>query len=153
MALVTSLGSASGLPLSTLLSSITVAENAPLNALTAQQTAYNAKLSAYGTIQSALSTLQTAAAQLANPTLFQNIAPTSSAPAVLNATTGTSAASGSYSITVGQLAQAQSLATSGVASTTATIGTGTVTLQFGTISGGKLDPVTGKYSLDYDRFQ
>ena len=146
MALVTSLGSASGLPLATLLSNITVAENAPLNALTNQQTAYNSKLSAYGTIQSALSALQTAAAQLGNPTLFQSVTPTSSAPAVLNATAGTTAASGSYLINVSQLAQAQSLATPGVANTATTIGSGTVTLQFGSVSGGTLDPVTGKYS-------
>lgn len=146
MALVTSLGSASGLPLATLLSNITVAENAPLNALTNQQTAYNAKLSAYGTIQSALSALQTAAAQLGNPTLFQSVAPTSSTPAVLNATAGTTATSGSYLVNVSQLAQAQSLVTPGVANPATTIGSGTVTLQFGSVSGGTLDPVTGKYS-------
>jgi flagellar hook-associated protein 2 len=146
MALVTSLGSASGLPLNTLLSNITVAENAPLNALTNQQTAYNAKLSAYGTVQSALSALQAAAAQLSSPTLFQSVAPTSSVPAVLTATASTTATSGSYLINVSQLAQAQSLATPGVANAASTIGSGTVTLQFGTVSGGTLDPVTGKYS-------
>lgn len=146
MALVTSLGSASGLPLNTLLSSITVAEKAPLNALTNRQAAYNTKLSAYGTVQNALGALQTAAAQLGNPALFQNVTATSSATAVLSATAIASAASGSYSVNVSQLAQAQSLATAGVASTTSGIGSGTVTLQWGTISGGALDPVTGKYS-------
>ncbi|AMO98860.1 flagellar hook-associated protein 2 [Collimonas arenae] len=146
MALVTSLGSASGLPLATLLSSITASENAPLTAMTQQQTAYNTKLSAYGTVQSALSTLQTAAAQLGNPTLFQNITSTSSATNVLSATASTSASAGSFAVNVGQLAQAQSLASAGVASTTAGIGSGTVTINFGSITGGTLDPVTGKYT-------
>ena len=46
-------------------------------------------------------------------------------------------------------AQAQSLSAAGAASGTAPIGTGastTVTLDFGTISGGTLNPATGKYS-------
>ncbi|MFJ2990526.1 flagellar filament capping protein FliD [Collimonas sp. NPDC087041] len=146
MALVTSLGSASGLPLATLLSSITVSENAPLNAMTQQQTAYNTKLSAYGTIQNALSTLQTAAAQLGNPSLFQNVTTTSSSTNVLSATAASGASTGSVSVNVTQLAQSQSLAANGVASTTAGIGTGTITIDFGSITGGKLDPVTGQYT-------
>jgi flagellar hook-associated protein 2 len=59
------------------------------------------------------------------------------------------ASSGTYALNVTQLAQAQSLAAAGVASTTAAIGGGaatTVTLDFGTISGGTLDPATGKYT-------
>ncbi|SDX46611.1 flagellar hook-associated protein 2 [Collimonas sp. OK242] len=146
MALVTNLGAASGLPLATLLSSITASENLPLTAMSNQQSAYNAKLSAYGTIQNALSTLQAAAAQLGNPTLFQNVTAASSATSVLSATGTAAAGSGTYAINVGQLAQAQSLATGGVASTTAGIGTGTVTVQFGSISGGTLNAATGKYS-------
>jgi flagellar hook-associated protein 2 len=146
MTLVTNLGAASGLPLATLLSSITVSENMPLTAMSNQQSAYNAKLSAYGVIQNALSTLQAAAAQLGNPTLFQNVTATSSATSVLSATATAAAGAGNYAINVSQLAQAQSLATGGVASTTAAIGSGTVTLQFGSISGGTLDPASGKYS-------
>ena len=146
MTLVTNLGAASGLPLATLLSSITVSENMPLTAMSNQQSAYNAKLSAYGVIQNALSTLQAAAAQLGNPALFQNVTATSSATSVLSATATAAAGAGSYAINVSQLAQAQSLATGGVASTTAGIGSGTVTLQFGSISGGTLDPASGKYS-------
>ncbi len=146
MALVTSLGSASGLPLATLLSSITASENLPLTAMSNQQSAYNTKLSAFGSVQSAMSALQAAAAQLGSPSLFQNITANSSATSVLSATASATAVSGSFAINVGQLAQAQSLATAGVASTATAIGSGTVTLDFGSISGGKLDPVTGKYS-------
>ncbi|AIY40301.1 Flagellar hook-associated protein FliD [Collimonas arenae] len=146
MALVTSLGSASGLPLATLLSNITAAENLPLTAMQNRQSAYNTQLSAYGTVQSALSALQAAAAQLGKPALFQNITATASNTSVLSATAAANAASGSVAINVSQLAQAQSMATAGVASTTAAIGSGTVTLDFGSISGGKLDPATGKYS-------
>lgn len=145
-ALVTSLGAASGLPLQTLLSSITVSESAPLNALAQQQNADSAQLSAYGQIQSAIGVLQTASAALGNPTLYQSVAATSSATNVLSATTDATATNGSFAVNVSQLAQAQALASAGVASTTGGIGAGTITLQFGTISGGALNAATGTYS-------
>lgn len=149
MASVSSLGIGSGLDLNSLLANLRSAEQAPLVALQQQQRSYTAKLSAYGQINSALSTLQSAATALAKPELFQGLKAGSSAADVLTAKAAASAASGSYSVNVTQLAQAQSLAATGVASTTAAIGAGTattVTIDFGTITGGVLDPVSGQYS-------
>jgi flagellar hook-associated protein 2 len=149
MASISNLGVGSGLDLNSLLTSLTKAESAPLTVILQQQASYNAKLSAYGQLSSALSGLQTAAEALAKATLFQGVAASSTAADVLTASAGPTAVSGSYAVNVTQLAQAQSLATGGVASTTVTIGGGaasTVTLDFGTISGGTLDPATGKYT-------
>ncbi len=149
MATVSSLGIGSGLDLNSLLASIKSAEQAPLVALQQQQRSYTTKLTAYGQLSSALSALQTAAAALAKPALYTGVKATSSATDVLTASALSTAASGSYALNVTQLTQAQSLAAAGVASTTAAIGTGaatTVTLDFGTISGGMLDPATGKYT-------
>lgn len=149
MASVSSLGVGSNLDLNTLLDNIRIGEQAPLIALQQQQTSYTAKLSAYGQLNSALSALQTAAAALAKPALFEGVKASSTASDVVTATALSTAASGTYALNVTQLTQAQSLATAGVASTTTAIGGGaltTVTLDFGTISGGTLDPATGKYT-------
>lgn len=149
MATISSLGVGSNLDLNSLLANIKTGAQAPLIALQQQQNSYTSKLSAYGQLSSALSALQTAAAALAKPALFQGVKASSTATDVLTATALSTAAVGSYAVNVTQLAQAQSLAAAGVASTTTAIGGGaatTVTLDFGTISGGTLDPATGKYT-------
>jgi len=146
MVAVSSLGIGSGLDLNTLLSGMRSAEQAPLTALQVQQTSYTSKLSAYGQLNSALGALQTAAAALAKPALFEGVKAGSTAPEVVTAIALSTAASGSYALNVTQLTQAQSLATAGVASATAQIGGGKIKIEFGAISGGTLDPATGKYS-------
>nr|MDP2189911.1 flagellar filament capping protein FliD [Rhodoferax sp.] len=148
MATISSLGVGSNLDLGGLLAKIKSNEQAPLIALEKQQRSYTSRLSAYGQINSALSALQTAAAALAKPALFQGVKASSTATDVLTATALSTAAVGSYAVNVTQLAQAQSLAAAGVASTTTAIGAGaatTVTLDFGTISGGTLG-ADGKYT-------
>ncbi|CDS50302.1 Flagellar hook-associated protein FliD [Polaromonas sp. CG9_12] len=146
MAAVSSLGIGSGLDLNNLLAGLKSAEQVPLAAIQTRQTSYTSKLSAYGQLNSALSTLQTAAAALAKPALFQGVTANSTATDVVTAKALSTASSGNYAINVTQLSQAQSLAVAGVASTTTAIGGGTVTIEFGTISGGSLDPATGKYT-------
>lgn len=149
MATVSSLGIGSNLDLTSLLANIKSGEQAPLVALQQQQKSYTAKLTAYGQLSSALSALQSASAALAKPSLFQGVKANSSASDVVSATALASAASGVYAVNVTQLSQAQTLAASGVASTSSAIGAGaatTLTLDFGTISGATVDPLTGKYT-------
>lgn len=150
MATVSSLGIGSNLDLTSLLANIKSAEQAPLQALQQKQTSYNAKLTAYGQLQSALSALQTAANALAKPELFQGFTTSSSASDVLSATANVSAMSGVYVVNVTQLAQAQSLASAGVASSITALadpGSAKTTLlfDFGSISGGSLGS-DGKYT-------
>lgn len=146
MSLISSLGVGSNLDLSGLLDKLAAAESQPLVALQKQQVSYTAKLSAYGTLQNALSTFQAAAKKLADASLFQGAKAVSSATDVLSATASATGAVGNYAIDVTRLAQAQSLAATGVADAKAAVGLGSVTIDFGTISGGTLDPVTGHYS-------
>ncbi|MES2362333.1 MAG: flagellar filament capping protein FliD [Pseudomonadota bacterium] len=146
MAAVSSLGVGSNLDLTSLLANIKSAEQAPLVALQQQQRSYTSRLSAYGQLSSALSVLQTAAAALAKPELFQGVKAGSTASDVLTASALSTAQNGSYAVNVAQLSQAQSLAAAGVASTTSAIGGGTVTIEFGNISGAAPDPVSGKYT-------
>ena len=136
MATISSLGVGSNLDLTTLLANIKSGEQAPLLALQKQQSSYNAKLSAYGQVNSALSALQAASAALAKPALFQTVKASSTATDVLTATGGAGAANGVYAVNVTVLAQAQSLASVGAASSTEAVGAGTLTFKFGAITGG-----------------
>lgn len=110
MASVSTLGIGSGLKLGDILDSLTTAEKARLTPITKQQTSYTAKLSAYGTLNSALSAFQTANTALNKADLFSSTT-TASSSSAFSATTAGGAIAGKYSISVSQLAQAQTLTT------------------------------------------
>jgi flagellar hook-associated protein 2 len=146
---ISSPGIGSNLDINGIVAKLMQAEARPLSALARKEAGYQAKLSAFGGLSSALGTLQGALGNLSKPTTFQSMSATSSETTVLTASASAKASAGSYSIDVTRLAQAQTLTSAGVASTTATIGNGTdakLTFQFGTITGGKL--VDGKYVSD-----
>lgn len=108
MASISSLGIGSGLKLGDILDSLTAAEKATLTPITKQQSSYTAKLSGYGTMKSALEAFQTANTALSKADLFTATSTTSSSTAFSATTTG-NAISGKYTISVTQLAQAQTL--------------------------------------------
>lgn len=146
MATISSLGVGSNLDLSTLLTQLQTAESQPLVDLQNRAASFTSKLSAYGTLQSALGVLKTASDKLSDPALFQGWNVNVGSTGVLTASAASTASAGSYSVNVTQLAQSQSLVTVGQASATTAIGSGTITIDFGTISGGTLDAATGKYT-------
>lgn len=130
-ATITSLGVGSGLDLESILESLEESKTATLlTPITTQEASVEAEISAYGTLTSSLNALQTAAEALADSSLYQSLSTSLSGSGVSVSTTS-SAVAGSYSIEVSQLAQAQSLATDGIADTSTTLGTGTLTLQSG----------------------
>lgn len=143
---ISSLGVGSGLDLSSLLTQLQTAENQPLQDIQTQATSYTSKLSAYAQIQSALNTLKTAGDKLADPTLFSTVKASVGSTDVLSAVTASNAVAGNYAISVSQLAQSQSLVSTGQANSKTAIGSGTITIQFGSISGGSLDTTTGQYT-------
>ena len=110
MASVSTLGIGSGLKLADILDSLTTAEKAQLTPITKQQTSYTAKLSAYGTLKNSLEAFQTANTALNKADLFSSTTTTSSSSAFSATTTG-GAIAGKYTISVSQLAQAQTLTT------------------------------------------
>lgn len=139
MASISSLGVGSGLDLSSILDSLTAAEKSTLTPISNQQTSFTAKLSAYGTLKSALTTFQTANTALAKADLFSATTTTSSSTA-FSATTSGNAITGKYTVSITQLAQAQTL-TTGVQTgykTAIASSDSTLTIQQGN---GK-DPVT-----------
>ncbi|MRS16241.1 flagellar filament capping protein FliD [Enterobacteriaceae bacterium RIT691] len=140
MASISTLGVGSGLDLSSILDSLTAAEKSTLTPISNQQSSYTAKLSAYGTLKNALSSFQTANTALNSADLFTATSTASSSSAFSATTTG-NAIAGKYTISVSQLAQAQTLTTqtSQADSKTAIASSdSTITIQQG---GGK-KPVT-----------
>ncbi|WP_455851458.1 flagellar filament capping protein FliD [Pantoea endophytica] len=125
MASISTLGIGSGLDLSTILDNLTTAEKASLTPISNQQTAYTAKLSAYATLKSSLSTFQTANTKLNDADLFTATSATSSSSAFSATTTG-SVAAGKYTISVTQLAQAQTLTSAVQTSNTNALGDSSV---------------------------
>lgn len=139
-------GIGSNLDVNSIVSSLMAIERQPLNVLDTKEASYQAKLTAYGTLTSALSTFQTAVAGVNDAAKFNALKATPADATVVTASASSTAVPGSYSLEVTQLAQAQKLVSTGQASSTAAIGTGTLTFDFGTISGGTFDTGTGKYT-------
>ena len=128
-------GVGSGLDINSLVTQLMAAERQPLNALTKQGKAHKDKLSAFGQVRSALDTLQTALKSLSTGTKFQALTATSSNTQVFSASAAGKATPASYQIEVQQLAQQHKLASTGFAAADTTIGSGTLTIEFGSYDG------------------
>ncbi len=128
---ISSAGIGSGLDVNSIVTSLMGVEQKPLTAVTTQKTAYQSQISAYGTLKSALSTFQTSVSALSTASKFNAQTVTSGDNSVFTATADGNATIGDYAVTVSQLAKSQKLALTGFANTTDTIGTGTLTISFG----------------------
>ncbi|QBX80316.1 flagellar filament capping protein FliD [Citrobacter tructae] len=147
MASFTSLGVGSNLPLDTLLTNLTIAEKKRLNPITQQQSDNTSRLTAYGTLKSSLEKFQTANTALNKPELFRSTTVTSSTED-LKVSTESGAAPGIYTISVTQLAQAQSLSTANVASSKDALGNGSATRTIKIEQPGRKEPLEIKLSQD-----
>ncbi len=133
---ISSPGVGSGLDINGIISQLMAIERRPINLLDQKEAGIQAKLSAYGSLKGAVSEFQTAMQGLNALAKFQGRTAKSSDEAVFTATASSAAVSGQYSIEVKQLAQAHKLASKAFNATTDAVGTGTLTIQFGTFSGG-----------------
>ena len=146
---ISSPGIGSNLDVDNIVKQLMAVEAQPLNTLARKEASYLAKVSAFGTLKGALTTFQTALDALKMPAKFQGVNATAADSTILSGTATSKAVAGSYMVDVTKLAQAQTIATAGQATSTAPIGDGsktTLTFQFGTISGGKLQ--SGVYVND-----
>ncbi|WP_124553097.1 flagellar filament capping protein FliD [Methylophilus methylotrophus] len=132
MASIVSSTGASGLPIDSLVTAQMQIEQQPLTAIKTKISSYNTKLSAYSTLKSGLSTFQTAVDKLATAAKFNAQTVTASDSNTINATADGTAVKGSYNVSVTQLATSQKLASAAYSSTTDIIGTGKLTISFGT---------------------
>jgi flagellar hook-associated protein 2 len=133
---ISSPGIGSGLDINSLVGQLMALERRPLSLLDTREAKFQAQLSAYGSLKGALSSFQSAVSALATPAKFTALKASVADATVMSASAGSSASVGSYSITVQTLANAQKLKSGTFATTGTTVGTGAITLQFGTYSGG-----------------
>ena len=144
MASIESLGIGSGLLTSELVENIIAAERAPTELrLDRREAQTEAKITAYGEVRSALDKVQNAAAGLASNNLIRGTTATSSDDSALTATTNSTAEPGNFRVAVDQVASAHTLASKAYTSVNDTVGTGTLTFNFGTT---QYDGVTGDYA-------
>ena len=130
-ALVTSTGIGSGLNIGAIVSSLTTAYGAAqTNQLTNQQNTLDSQVSAYGTFTAALDTLKLSLPSLEDPSQLAAFAATVADKNIATATTGSGAVAGTYSLQVNNLATVAT-ATSARLSSTAAVGTGTLTIAVG----------------------
>jgi flagellar hook-associated protein 2 len=120
---------------------------APANALQAQEKPIQAQIAALGKIESAVSGLQSALAGLADiGTLVQRTV-TTSPNGIVSASVTNAASAATYDLTGIHLAQAQRLISSGSASASATLGSGSVTIKIGDGPARTIDVADGASSL------
>lgn len=128
-------GIGSSLDVNSIISQLMALESKPLAALAQKEASYLAKLTAYGSLKGSLSAFQNAVASLATPAKFAANKASVADSAVISASADNSAVAANYSITVNTLAQAQKLKSTTFASTATTVGSGKITIDFGTYSG------------------
>lgn len=136
---LSSSGIGSGLDIEGLISQLMAAEAAPLKKYQQQTATYQSKIDALGKVSAAVASFQTSVAKLSSVSAFSSVTANATNGDVLKASAGSSAAAGSYRVTVNSLAQSHSLNSAGQASMTSLIGSGgktTLTFQFGAVSNG-----------------
>jgi flagellar hook-associated protein 2 len=137
---LSSSGIGSGLDVDGLIAKLMAAESAPLAKYDKRTSAFQTKLDALGKLSSAVSSFQGSLSSLTSSATFRAVSASVSNADVLKGSATSEAAAGTYKVSVNQLAQAQTLNSTGFASMTSSIGGGaktTLTFQFGTTSGGR----------------
>ncbi|MCP3689260.1 MAG: flagellar filament capping protein FliD [Gammaproteobacteria bacterium] len=147
MAGISSLGIGSGLDLNSIVSSLVEAERAPTESrYIIQEQNLTMDLSAFGLLRSSLSIFQGSLGTLNSVPTLNARTLSNSDDSVLSASAASTADVGSYELEVSALARAHSLATdeaTAFSGVDETVGTGTMTIRFGTTT-------TGPYAFNAD---
>jgi flagellar hook-associated protein 2 len=149
MAAITSTGLGSGLKINDIVTAIVGAEKDPaMKKIDADAKTATDKISAFSALNSALSSFKSSYKELGYSSTYSAVSIKSSDEGILTAKGGIGAETGSFEFKVNQRAQAHTLV-SGDAATfsnpNATVGTGTLTLRFGTYNGD------GSFSVNADK--
>ena len=129
-------GLGSGLDVNNIVGQLMEIERRPLSILDGKEARHQAQLSAFGSLKGALSSFQTNISALSDPANFTAVTANFSDDTVATANASSSAIAGNFSVEVQALAQAQKLKSENFASPNATIGSGSLTIQFGSYDGG-----------------
>ena len=119
----------------------------PATALQAQEKPIQTQISALGQVQSALSSLQSTLQGLGDLQTLSQRTVTTSPDGVVKATATNDAAPGTYTLSNIQLAQSETLLSAGFASSSGSIGSGSVTIQVGSGSAVTVNIASGQDTL------
>ncbi|MFM2371806.1 MAG: hypothetical protein RIS85_1528 [Pseudomonadota bacterium] len=146
--IVSTLGAGSGINLSQLAEQLATAQFATrLDQLTAKTEKLTAQISSASNLKSLMSTLSSSIGSLIR-TGDLAVTPSIANSSVASVSKGTATGSGSYSLEVTSLAGSQKLVTPAYTSSTSTVGAGTLTLRFGTVSGTGFTADTTQDAVD-----
>ena len=145
--MITSTGIGSGLDIESLVTQLVAAERDPVESrLVNNEFQFTSELSALGQFQGALSSVESALGSLASLATFRSLNASSGNEDALTVTAGAAATPSSYQVGITQLAQAHSLASTNFSSLEQEIGTGTLTIRFGTTDYVPEDPGPESYN-------
>lgn len=128
---IQSTGIGSGLDVNSIITQLLAIESRPLTRLQQSANATQTQLSTYGALKSRIAALGDAAEKLASAATWNKTRATSADTSALTVTSTGSATPVNLQVEVTQLARAQSVATSRLPSAGATVGTGTLMIEFG----------------------
>lgn len=131
MASITSTGLGSGLDVESIVTKLVTLEKQPITELETRTDKINTQISAYGKIQSAFSTMRDAASKLTTPSTWSALSATSSDTTMATVTASSGSGAGSYALSVSKLAASQSLSSAAFSGSTATVGSGSLTIELG----------------------
>ena len=129
---ISSAGIGSGLDVNSIVSQMVALEKRPIAQLQSSAASIQTKLSTYSQVKSLMSTLSDAAAKLTRDSAWNGMSVTSTNSAAVSASVTGIASATSFGISVQQLARAQSVASTAIATADAPVGAGTMTIQLGT---------------------
>lgn len=139
---MSSAGISSGLDVTSIVSQLMAVEKQPLTALQTKATKLQTQVSAIGQLQSLVSTFRDALTTLTKADTYTQRNASSTDSAISVSATSSKAAAGSYAVSVNTLAAPQTLVSAAgqFKDSTSAVGTGTLTIELGSWSGG--DPPT-----------
>ncbi|MDP2903888.1 MAG: flagellar filament capping protein FliD [Methylovulum sp.] len=133
MSTITSTGLGSGLDVSGIVTKLVAAERLAVDTRNTKKEADdNAKITAFGNFKNALSDFKSSLSALSKTSSFQKISSDSSDSTVITASALSVADVASYQMEVKNMAQSHALASAAYADPTAVVGTGSLTINFGT---------------------
>lgn len=146
---MSALGGGSGIDFGQLATELSVAQFAARkDRLTVKSDTLNARVSAASNIKSMLLNLDTSLGTMVRSGELARTPVIANSAVATASLTGTSRTSGTFSLEVTRLASAQRLASSAFGASTDTVGSGTLTLRFGTVSGATFTEDTGHAAVD-----
>jgi flagellar hook-associated protein 2 len=129
---ITSLGIGSGLDVNSMLNQLVALERKPIELMKSEASRLQTRISSFGRVQSLVANLQDAAQALGAGSLWNRNKAVSADESRLGVVANSSAAAGSYAVTVQQLAAAQTVSSvTAFSSPTALVGAGSLRLELG----------------------